>query len=83
MADTKGRLTVFMMNRLNCFSALLMSLFSLRNFILREDIFRRHLSITSFAVTRKKKINKEEKVKEKDAVIKKKTKICMGGRRKR
>ena len=63
------------------FSALLMNLFSLHNFILREHIFR-HLSIISFAVTRKKQI-KEEKANEEYAVIKKKTKICMGGRRKR
>ena len=80
MADTTRRFITVMTHQLNCFSALLMNLFSLHNFILREHIFRQNLSIVSSAVTRK---NKEEKVNEEDAVIKKKTKISMGGRRKR
>ena len=52
-----------MINQLNCFSALLMSLFSLHNFILREHIFRRHLSIISFAVNRKNKLRKKRLMK--------------------
>ena len=52
-----------MINQLNCFSALLMNLVSLNNFILREHIFRRHLSIISFAVTRKNKLRKKRLMK--------------------
>ena len=55
MADTTRRLIAVMTHQLNCFSALLMNLFSLHNFILREHIFRQNLSIISSAVTRKNK----------------------------
>ena len=55
MADTTRRLIAVMTHQLNCFSALLMNLFFLHNFILREHIFRQNLSIISSAVTRKNK----------------------------
>ena len=52
-----------MINQLNCFSALLVNLFSLHNFILWEHIFRWHLSIISFAVTQKNKLRKKRLMK--------------------
>ena len=61
MVDTK-RLTAFIINQLNCFSTLLVKL--LHNFILRDHIFRRNLSIISFAVTRKNKSLKKSLMKQ-------------------
>ena len=81
MTYTKRRLIAFMINQLSCFSALLVNLFFYKT-LLSESISLAKICPLYLSLLLEKKI-KEEKFNEEDAVMKKKTKTCMGGRRNR